>query len=128
MGVPIQEEQRLLKELLTQVPAHLPALDHVRGSLQVDVGSDCLGVIRVEDGQVTLLPGPGKAEAVVTTAEGGGLMRLLQGEMNAIVATIQGNIDLEGDLALASKILRALQADVSMRKRREAAKQRGAAT
>lgn len=124
-----QAEPRVLAELLSEVPPHVPALNHVKGALRVDVGDVCLGIIRVDDGKVSLLPGTGESEAVVTTAEESSLRRLLHGEMNAIVATIQGNIDLEGDVALAARILYALQADLTCRKRRDGkSRQRGAAT
>jgi hypothetical protein len=109
-----------LKDLLSEIPDRIPALEHVRGSVRVDVGTEALGILRVEDGHVTLLPSAGHAEAVITTAGENDLQRLLHGEMNAIVATIQGNIDLEGDVALAARILYALQADLTVRKRRDA--------
>jgi hypothetical protein len=86
----------------------------------VDVGTSALGVIHVEDGQVTLMPSSGSVEAVITTAGEDDLRRLLHGEMNAIVATIRGNIDLEGNVALAARLLYALQADLTVRKRRGA--------
>jgi putative sterol carrier protein len=100
------------KQVLTEIPKHVPGLEHVRGDVRVDVGERCLGIIRVDNGNVALVPGPGHADAVVTTSEESALHRLLHGEMNAIVAIIQGNIDLEGDVALASKILYAVQADM----------------
>jgi putative sterol carrier protein len=106
--------QRGLGDLLS-APIQVPTLKHVRGSLRVEVGERCLGVIQVQDGIVVLLGPDAPAEAVVTTSEEDALYLLLRGEMNAIVASIQGQLDLAGDAALAAKVIHAIQVDGTFR-------------
>ena len=91
-------------------PVVVRALQNVSGSLRVDDSAGTLGVIHVERGRVWLGQGDGHADAVAVVADKADLERIVKGELNPVVAAIQGRVVLRGNPDLATRIILALNA------------------
>lgn len=86
-----------------------PGLQGVTGRLRIEVCGKLLGCLAVVDGDVEFVPGDGEAGTVVDVASHEDLQSLLLGELNPVVATLQGRLAVEGDIELASRIVLGLQ-------------------
>jgi putative sterol carrier protein len=78
--------------------------------LRIEVGGKLLGVLAVNDGDVELAVGDGEAGTVAYVRSHDDLMYFLRGELNPVVAVLQGRLSIEGDQELASRIILGLQA------------------
>jgi len=67
------------------------------------------GILEVKDGQARFLPADGDAvaTALVDSEETGGALR--RGRLNPVVAVLQGQLDLQGDLDFAIRAILGLQ-------------------
>jgi len=81
-----------------------PSLAGLSGTVAFQAGADARYLLTVNNGEVELTAGSGKAEAVVICDSKAEIERLLRGEANPVVATLQGHISAEGDRALALKV------------------------
>jgi hypothetical protein len=86
-----------------------PGLAGVKGRMLVTVAGAPLGVLQVDDGQVEFVPGGGTAEATVAFEDRADVVRLLQGELNPVVAALQGRMSAGGDVALATRVILGLR-------------------
>lgn len=103
-----------LHEGLGKVHGLVPGLEGVTGRLRIEVGANeantsLLGVLSVNDGDVEFIVGDGEAGTLVRVATQDDLEAFLVGELNPVVATLQGRLAIEGDLELASRVILALQ-------------------
>jgi len=64
-----------------------------------------VAIITVDDGAVTLTGGGGDAQAVLVCDSEEDAMAILRGELNPVVAALQGRLTVEGDITLAMKTL-----------------------
>ena len=87
-----------------------PGLKGVTGRLQLQVGDVAAGVLQIEPSGAVELVGVGDAAAVITVDTQSTLAALLSGESSPIVALLQDRLQVEGDLALAWRVLLGLQA------------------
>ena len=103
-----------LHESLEKVHGLVPGLEGVTGRLRIEVGANeassrLFGVLSVNDGDVEFVLGDGEAGTLVRVATYDDIEAFLLGELNPVVATLQGRLAIEGDLELASRIILALQ-------------------
>ncbi|CAN7171595.1 SCP2 sterol-binding domain-containing protein [Phenylobacterium sp. LjRoot219] len=88
------------------------AADGVAGlSARIRLGVDgaTVGVLKVDDGGVEIVP-DGEAAATVTTDTLQTLVGLLGGDVQPIVARLQGRVLPEGDIGLVIRVFFGLQA------------------
>jgi hypothetical protein len=86
-----------------------PGLLDLIGDLKLSVGDKPVGVLHVEHGQVSSAP-DGDASALLAVDSQNTLLRVLGGELHPFVANLQGRLRIEGDRALALRILLGLRA------------------
>jgi hypothetical protein len=107
-------ETENLERFLERTPARKkrpPGLEGVRGRIRFET-EDGGGayLLRIEDDEVELTTGGDDAEAVVVCDTKVLIARLLRGEANLVVETLQGHTSQRGDVALAIKATLGLQA------------------
>jgi putative sterol carrier protein len=84
-------------------------LERISGRLRLEVAGALAGVLHVENGAVEIAP-DGDAPALCAVDTQSTLFGILGGEMHPFVAFLQGRLRIEGDRALALRILFGLQA------------------
>jgi putative sterol carrier protein len=95
---------------LSKAPA--PGLAGLRGRLRLQVGDQTAGALVVDDGQVELTDaksGGPREEAVALFSDVEDMKKLLRGEVNPVVAALQGRMALRGDLVFATKVILGLR-------------------
>jgi hypothetical protein len=107
-------ETENLERVLERTPARKkrpPGLEGVRGRIRFET-EDGGGayILRIEDDEVELTTGGDDAEAVVVCDTKVLIARLLRGEANLVVETLQGHTSQRGDVALVIKTTLGLQA------------------
>ncbi len=90
--------------------AHLASLEGVSGRVRVECGGEPLATIEVESGDVRLAPVSEAFEAVFVTCDRSDLERLLAGELNPVLASIQGRLAIHGNVEFAVRLFLALRA------------------
>jgi len=95
----------------TQQPA-MPSLAGLSGRLRVDVAGHPAWVLEIHDGTVSGRPAlhAEDADAVLQVDSEETVAALRRGELNPVVALLQGRMHPEGDGALAIRIILGLQA------------------
>jgi hypothetical protein len=83
----------------------VPWLVGIRGRVRADVNGKPVGLVTVDDGTVTLTDGGGDAQAVLVCDSEEDAMAIMRGELNPVVAALQGRLTIEGDITLAIKTL-----------------------
>ena len=91
-------------------PVSVALLAGLSGSMRVDVKGTPAGVIDVQNGTVSVNDPAGEATAVASVEDGADFLRILRGELNPVVAAIQGRLALEGDYEFAVQVILALHA------------------
>jgi putative sterol carrier protein len=86
-----------------------PGLEGLTGRLRLDVGNQAAAVLEVQDGEARLLPADGEADAVVIAEDVETIHRFQRGELNPVVASLQGKLRIAGNLAFAIKVILGLQ-------------------
>jgi hypothetical protein len=86
-----------------------PGLEGVNGRLRLQVGDKIAATLEVNDGYARLGPAEGAAEAVAILDSEETVRRFQRGELNPVVAALQGRLELKGDLAFAIKVILGLQ-------------------
>jgi hypothetical protein len=107
-------ETENVERFLERTPARKkrpPGLEGVRGRIRFET-EDGRGayLLRIKDDEVELTTGGDDAEAVVVCDTKALIARLLRGEANLVVETLQGHTSQRGDVALAIKAVLGLQA------------------
>jgi len=100
----------------TQVDSELQArrgraegLSDLTGDLRLQIEDDIVGILHVENGIASIQPN-GDATALIRFDTRDTLLAVLGGDMNSFVAFLQGRLRLEGDRALATRVLLGLRA------------------
>jgi SCP-2 sterol transfer family len=90
----------------------LPSLAGLSGRLRVDVAGQPAWVLAIHDGTVSNRPAAGAedADAVLKCDSEETLAAFQRGQLNPVVAMLQGLIHAEGDGALAIRVILGLQA------------------
>ncbi len=84
-------------------------LEGLSGRLRLQAGGAPVGVLKVEDGGVAIDP-DGEASTLLMADTEPTLVRLLSGELQVIVACLQGRARVEGDIGLVIRIFFGLRA------------------
>jgi hypothetical protein len=107
--------------------AFIPDLAGYSGLLGVEVDGKIVQNVRVKRGQVELIaPSAQPPDAVFMFRTMDDAAKVLRGELNAVVAGIQGRLAVRGDLVIAAKVIRGLQASTRAAASANASKQKGA--
>jgi len=89
----------------------MPSLAGLSGRLRVDVAGQPACALEIHDGTVSVRPADaGDADAVLQFDSEETLASFRRGELNPVVAVLQGRMFPEGDGALAIKTILGLQA------------------
>jgi hypothetical protein len=111
-GRPMEMEN--LERFLEGTPAQkkkAPGLKGVRGRIRFETeNGGAAYLLQIEDEDVELTTGGDDAQAVVVCDTKALIARLLRGEANLIVQTLQGHTSASGDLTLVIKAVLGLQA------------------
>lgn len=92
-------------------PIQIPALADVSGMVRLQVGDERAGAIAVQHGSVTLAAqSPEYAAACLHVSSLEDFLRIVRGELNAVVAAIQGRLVFSGDIELGVRVILALNA------------------
>jgi putative sterol carrier protein len=86
-----------------------PGLMDLMGELKLTVADKPVGLLHVEHGQASIEP-DGDASALLAVDSLDTLLHVLGGEQHPFVANLQGRLRVEGDRALALRILFGLRA------------------
>lgn len=89
----------------------VPALDGVQGRIRFETEDGKTAyLLRIDHGEVDLTTGDEEAQAVLVCDSTALIARVLRGEANLIVETLQGHTRERGDLTLILKAVLGLQA------------------
>lgn len=92
-------------------PLEISALADVSGTVRLQVGEEEAGAITVQHGSVTLTgQSPEYAAACLTVASMDDFIGIVRGDLNAVVAAIQGRLVFSGDIELGMRVVLALNA------------------
>jgi hypothetical protein len=86
-----------------------PGLEGITGRLGVSVAGTPIALLDVKDGQARFLPPGGDADATVKVDSEETVRAFQRGELNPIVAFLQGHLTVEGDRAFALRAALGLQ-------------------
>ena len=91
-------------------PIFVPLLAGRSGRMRVDVDGRSAGVIEVEQGHINVSDQLGEVAVIAMVDEASDFLRMLRGELNPVVASIQGRLAFQGDVELGVEIILALNA------------------
>ncbi|MFL5305543.1 MAG: SCP2 sterol-binding domain-containing protein [Polyangia bacterium] len=92
-------------------PLEISVLADVSGTVRLQVGEERAGAIAVQHGSVTLTGhSPEYAAACLTVSSMDDFVSIVRGELNAVVAAIQGRLAFSGDIELGMRVVLALNA------------------
>jgi putative sterol carrier protein len=81
------------------------------GRLAFEVDGKTLLALQVDDQRIDVIGGDGgEARAVAICMSEDDARKILNGELDAVVAALQGRLAIDGDLEFAIKVLRTLRA------------------
>ena len=107
-------ETENLQRFLDQTPAwkkRAPGLKGITGHIRFETEDGRAAyLLQIDDGEVELTTGGDDAQAVVVCDTKALIGRLLRGEANLIVESLQGHTSERGDLTLIVKAVLGLQA------------------
>jgi putative sterol carrier protein len=84
---------------------HEPSLEGVDGTVRFSVGPDPFITLKIHHGDVSILPNDAPVDVTLLCQTKQDALGLLRGELNPMVAALQGRLGLEGDYGLAIKVL-----------------------
>jgi putative sterol carrier protein len=88
----------------------LPVLAGISGTMRVDVKGQPAASVHVENGRIWMGKPDDPAQAVVVFEDRADFDRIASGELNAVVAALQGRLALQGDPELGMRVMAALNA------------------
>ena len=94
---------------LQRVSADVEGLQGVHGALLVLIQGDLVGALQVNDGRAEFVPGATEGAAVAEFDDPDDIGRLMRGELNPVVASLQRRLSLRGDLSLGARIILGLR-------------------
>src|SRR3954452_12778033 len=88
-----------------------PGLEGIYGRLRIAVGGRLVATLVVEGTSVALvLDIAGPADATVLCADGEAMRKLLRGELNPFIPSMQRRVRLAGDRGFGARVMLGLQA------------------
>ena len=107
--------------------AFVPDLADYSGLIGIEVGVKTVQHLRVTRGHVELIsPSDQPTDAVFLFRNVDDASKVLRGELNAVVAGIQGRFAARGDLVIGVKVIRGLQANLRAAAQGHASSEKGA--
>jgi putative sterol carrier protein len=97
------ESERVVQTL------RIAALAGINGRLRLDIGDTPGFVLEIHDTNVVTTRGDAEADAVAMCDSETTVAALRAGELNPVVAALQGRLSLSGDRAFALKVMLALR-------------------
>jgi predicted lipid carrier protein YhbT len=97
-----------VQPLLARQPIFVPLLAERSGRMRVDVAGCSAGVIEVDQGHINVSDQLGEVGVIAIVHEASDFLRLLRGELDPVVASIQGRLLFQGDVELGVEIILAL--------------------
>jgi hypothetical protein len=88
----------------------LPGLANLSGSVRLDIHDEPAATLHVENGRVWAGQPESQADAIAVLQDRADFDRILAGELNPVVAAIQGRLLLRGEPELATRLIGALYA------------------
>jgi putative sterol carrier protein len=82
----------------------------VSGRLAVEVDGKTVGELVIDDGHVELGGNGAPTQGVVGFKSAEDLWKVLRGQLNPVVASLQGRLTVQGDLAFAVKVILCISA------------------
>jgi putative sterol carrier protein len=82
----------------------------LHGRLKIDAGGKTVGVLQVQDGKVELSSDGASAEARIVCGAAEDVAKIVRGELNPVVAALQGRLSIHGDRIFAIKVVLGLAA------------------
>jgi len=99
-----------VQSFVTRHPIFVPLLAGRSGRMRVDVDGRSAGVIEVEQGHINVSDELGEVAVIAMVDDASDFLRMLRGELNPVVASIQGRLVFQGDIELGVEIILALHA------------------
>jgi hypothetical protein len=93
----------------TTLEGQAPGVSDLAGDMRLEVEQRLVGILHVENGAVSIQP-DGDATALLSVDSLPVLLGALGGDIHPFVAFLQGHLQIEGDRALALRILLGLRA------------------
>jgi putative sterol carrier protein len=87
-----------------------PGLVGLRGRLRVEASGKPVGVLTVDDGRIELGNDGDPVDATAVCATADDLKHLVSGQLNPVVAGLQGRVNLKGNLLFGIKVVLGLRA------------------
>ena len=84
---------------------HTQWLEGISGTARFVTGQDPYITLKIHEGDVDMVPNDVPVDVTFRCQTKEDAQRLLRGEINPVVATLQGRLEFEGDLGLAVKVL-----------------------
>jgi putative sterol carrier protein len=106
------QTERQAQQAAGPQPLSVPSLAGLSARLRVDVSGQPTQMLEIHDGTFSSRPAAGAedADAVLQCDSQETVTAFRRGELNPIVAMLQGRMHAEGDVALAIRVIRGLQA------------------
>jgi hypothetical protein len=113
------ETQEIGKLEIAPVTGEAPGLEGVHGRVRIEIGGRAVATVTIDGTHVQLTPAQeGEADAVFRFEQIEDLAKLLRGELNPVVASLQDLFGIEGDLAFSVKVFLGLQVPSDFRGQR----------
>lgn len=106
-----------------RVSGYVQGLRGVSGTLRVDVQGKSVGALVVENGRAEFVPGSREGQASANFQDAADARALLRGEVHPVVASLQRRVEIEGDAALAARIILGMRTGVDFNAAGEARKE-----
>jgi len=84
-------------------------LEGIHGTLRFLVGQTPVATLVVGNGEARLLKSDGRADATIVCRTEEDAEGLIRGELNPVVVTLLGRLEIEGDVALGIQVLHTLR-------------------
>ena len=95
----------------TATTRHTPGLEGVSGTARFFAGQAPYITLRIHNGDIDVLPNEGPVDVTFRCKTKEDAQGLLRGELNPVVASLQGRLGFEGDFGLAVKVLYGFHGD-----------------
>jgi putative sterol carrier protein len=105
-------ETAIQRQWTAERSAPVPSLAGVSGRFRIDIAGRPAGLLEIQDGTVSTRPAAGAedADAVIHCDDEETVAAFNRGELNPIVAGLQGRMRVEGNRSFAIKVILGLQA------------------
>ena len=91
--------------------AHIASLQDLSGRVRIEVAGEPVATVEVDHGDVRLMPLVETFDAVFSTCDRADLQRVVAGELNPVVASIQGRVAMQGNVELVVRVFLGLRAE-----------------